>query len=944
MASQSGNAWAQMKAREQRHAQVVDDGKVAIPRKGPVMGHRPTSSRKSSSLDYDDELALPMPKPRRAAAEEHNDSVEDVRLNAPSKPSITKTRSVTEPARSNNTPDDLKGKTDNREKKKSRVAALKSKLSLKDMVQEFRKENVRAESATGSGGRRPPCADNRDFDEEKLYVPKPRQQGVYPLSAPPFPLREISFGKMSQASAESCAVGDSNTNEEPNNEGLSLGPFASKNQDAQTPKARKSEASMQLDTLLLAGSSPAAHAGELENSGQPHIIKEQRRVQSLIAQRESGSPRSASEIPLQTSEDDIGGPASSISDGDNEDVADNATQSVAPSQNPNTVTNEANGSNTTSFAGQTGPPSFLGLQTGPPSAAIPTVLGPQTQQYQPNPRDEDLHHTFGGGTRYGGYAPRPPHAGYLNTANLEMQLRTNMETVHTHLSNAVHRVCSSMENSSNWSTDQILKQTDAMADVLRLINARTAGQNETVSDLHRTMSHIQCQLAAIEVEVNGMEERILNFISNQINKLRREINAPKESLRKADVSSKLAQEPRTISAELQEPPYAIGGTGDNERRHIRKKQRSGKRGEGEWLKSTQSKNGEQKKRSETESGRSSLSQHNAPGRSQEIPPSTASVHSSPLEQRKDGDVTQSQVRRRVRNNPSQESSGSPVPKTAKISGQIGDSLAPENDQSSISEAAQTPEINDKPANEGMKTPSKKGVFGFRRRHDSGSQTGNRFLRTPRRNKEDKAFKERSSLPSTAPDPSVVAGATHIEAPAVNSPSSIHPALRDDRQQQVMLDRQRIGGLLHSHTSNHVAVAVMANTQRSGLTYSQSHQNMGNETPMAGHLPTNAFDMSLSSSSTIQRDPQLQSPAADLPAGPPPVQPSFLPPSASFVAAPNNASPESFTCNGRSTSGSLPLSLQVSALVPVEESTSGVPGWWNCHNGTPSVSDRYEYRS
>lgn len=154
-------------------------------------------------------------------------------------------------------------------------------------------------------------------------------------------------------------------------------------------------------------------------------------------------------------------------------------------------------------------------------------------------------HPFDGVTSHGGYAPPPPDPDYRNTADLEQQLTSHIEAVHAHMNNVVHRLCRVLENSNNWSKDQILRQTDAMFDILRLINARTAGQNEAVSDLHRGMTNLQCQVGAIEFQMRRMEERLLIGVSSQINKLRGEINASRTSPQKARASCNSAPDPRS---------------------------------------------------------------------------------------------------------------------------------------------------------------------------------------------------------------------------------------------------------------------------------------------------------------------------------------------------------------------------------------------------------------
>jgi hypothetical protein len=270
-----------------------------------------------------------MPKPRHLSVEDNGDSAEACKLDVMSNPNMTKKRSVTEPARPEDILENNKAdKNSQKEKMKSRVAALRSKLSLKDLAKEFRRDSSKNEPAAGNEGGQSSGVDTQDFNEEKLYVPKPRELGVYPSSAPPFPFRDISFGQFSQTSVESCAVASSMANDEqPNNEKLSLGPFAGRNA-MQSPVERESERKVQLDTLLLTGSSPAARAGELENSGQAQVIREQPSIRSLRAENDLGSPASTN-ISFYAVEDEFADPISPS-------IYDNASAEMTP-ELPNTA-------------------------------------------------------------------------------------------------------------------------------------------------------------------------------------------------------------------------------------------------------------------------------------------------------------------------------------------------------------------------------------------------------------------------------------------------------------------------------------------------------------------------------------------------------------------------------------------------------------------------------
>lgn len=835
------------------------------------MGARPATSRKSSGLDYDADLALPMPKPRHLPVEDNGDSVETCKPDDLSKPNMTKKRSVTEPARPEDVLNNNKAdKNSQKEKMRSRVAALRSKLSFKDLAKEFRRDSSKNEPAAGNEGGQASGVETHDFNEEKLYVPKPREPGVWPLSAPPFPFRDVSFGQFSQTSVESCAVASSMANDEqPNNEKLSLGPFAGRN-GMQSPVEQESERKLQLDTLLLTGSSPAARAGELENSGQAQVIREQPSIRSLRAENELSSPAST-EITFYAVEDELANPVSPS-------IYDDASEEMTPDL---PTTDHRHRRRVVNTHGHRFPvmlatdqprglPHFNlghgGVQPTvmPEAGAYESLDEPHTQHFNAQPHAAIGQHHFAGVTSHGGYAPPPPHPGYQNTANLEQQLTSHIEAVHVHMNSVVQRLCRVLENSNNWSKDQILRQTDAMSDVLRLINARTAGQNETVSELHRGMTNLQCQVAAIEIQMKRMEERLLIGISSQINKLRGEISVSRTSPQKACASCNSVPDPKITGTELQAAQNTLVVTKDSVKQQDTNGQRSVKKGEVEVSKNQDRKKGKEKEESENVSGgEGSLTQHNNQGPAQNIPSTTAPFRSTPLGEKR-REITESQVRRGVRRNPAQESSGSPEPKAPKLSRQPAANFVSEDDQSSLPQTSQ-----DEIGNKGVKTPHKKGMFGFRRRDDGESHPGNKFLQTPRRNKKAKNSQEQNGHSST---PSVLAASVGASQPSnlgEESPSSIHPALRNERQQQIMRDRERLKFQARTHTGQ-----ATPTTQRRGSKNSHSHQNIGNRTPTANHLPANAFVGTPSSSWSLNRDVQLRPPAAVQPPRPLPMRPGY----------------------------------------------------------------------
>lgn len=223
--------------------------------------------------------------------------------------------------------------------------------------------------------------------------------------------------------------------------------------------------------------------------------------------------------------------------------------------------------------------------------------------------------------------------------------------------------------------------------------------------------------------------------------------------------------------------------------------------------------------------------------------------------------------------PARESSGSPEPRHTLDRSFSLDAVS-ENSQSTLQPLQKQKTDCSAPSEEGTKTPHKKSMFGFRRRRDtsdnqsSSSFSSSRFLRTPRRNKDKNNDKNRDNLskkassenlkkaetasdstiapPSTPPVPKVPANlaqpqahqqrAPHLQ-PSTNdhnmSPSAIHPALRNPRQQQIMREREqrlhhqqaRLQQLNQNYRANQLSSSLTSTAlipQRS-LRGSRSHQ-------------------------------------------------------------------------------------------------------------------------
>ncbi|KAJ5194725.1 uncharacterized protein N7498_008163 [Penicillium cinerascens] len=100
---------------------------------------RPGIYRKSSYLDYDEELALPMPKPRHERAD--TPSLSTGNENETGRPGLLKNRSATDPIFVS-TPSHSEPSTPDDVKKRSKLDLIKSKLSFKDLRKEASTEDT----------------------------------------------------------------------------------------------------------------------------------------------------------------------------------------------------------------------------------------------------------------------------------------------------------------------------------------------------------------------------------------------------------------------------------------------------------------------------------------------------------------------------------------------------------------------------------------------------------------------------------------------------------------------------------------------------------------------------------------------------------------------------------------------------------------------------------
>ncbi|KAA8648136.1 hypothetical protein EYZ11_002682 [Aspergillus tanneri] len=795
MSHLQGNAFAQMKAREKERQQI---GEV---KKKPEPSQKPSTGCKSNGLDYDQDLALPMPKPRHPPLPDP----EPAQVQTPKKRSTSRARLAKRSCTDASAAEAQSGEsrsspaTDS-EKKKSKLASLRSKFSLKDIGKEFRKDSpplsalpslrkFSSSSGQSDEAKKSHASNvrNLSFDEERLYIPRARDAVMHhPSSAPPLTstFREAFIrGKNSQSSTSS-SLREQMLNRK-DEESVDK-PKISHVHDNNDLKMSNSETAKYRQIAPLDGSSPPVFTGVYSNTTHPESKTSKHRGGNMEVDSNHATPTpvvpKTSPAPVADicrsyspsiygTEDDINGkPKSSLHDQkpDNNDQHPLIVSSDQASQK--TVKKENQSSDV--------------MPTAPDLEAAQAQSFDHNLNYQ---MSMDEARFFAGVTSHGGFAPPPPHPEYQNTVTLEQLVDSHAHSIHIHMDTALSKLGRQLENNNNWSTDQVIRQVDSMTDVSRLLNSRTGNQIEMMKELHQLLVDLHLKVIDMQHESRQRERRLVELFHTEIAKMRAEFN--KLTM---NVSCNPFVGPRPSNTELQGPPSHTKATKEFDKRNKRKA-RSNKKEEG-VEKQPESRTGkEHDQEGECVASCSLLEQDK---RAEEQPSGdnnstpTVSFRNPPTDEHKDDPVsTQSQLRKPILKNPTLESSGSPEQKATKMSSSAQLIGAPEEGQI----GTQTAEPGNKTDNEEAKNSHKKGMFGFHRRRDDDSQSSSRFLRTPQRNKERKTpAKECNPTPSTPPMQTArlsTANDERCQDHLEESPSSVHPALRNPRQKQIMAERE-----------------------------------------------------------------------------------------------------------------------------------------------------------
>ncbi|KAL3434789.1 hypothetical protein BDV09DRAFT_85010 [Aspergillus tetrazonus] len=867
------NAWAQMKARE-REQRLSDPDRVPT--------RKPSTTSKPSGLDNNAELALLKPEPHSASPKEMPTAGKPGVM---SKPNVTKKRSTTEPSMPS---DRSSGSTD--KKKKSKVATLRSKFSLKDLAKEYRKEIPPMSSmpklggSSGSGTQHT-SSDSEEqskfthtFSEAKLYVPKTRTGDVVPNSAPPHTSEfrdSTSTDKQSILSCPSVQIPPTKGNDDRKTEAKFKHSLVHNTGVGQgTPNAR-------LETMLLDGSSPPARTGEYNNTGQPELIRVHDRVMSLKADKNEtvmpSSPRTPPPISVRSdaaayspsvydTAKEVGWKAAKSSLPEENDIKPKHPFIVSSSDFKEKAREEQNEDHM--FLDPREPPL-------PPLPLKSRDRAVRSNQVDSNAINEAQYLT--GVTSHGGYAPPPPHPGYQNTVTLDQQLASHVDSLHYHLDTTVNRLARTFENGNNWSADQILKQVDSVFDLARMINTRSATQADIMKNLSQISMEARNQAYLARQETSLVEERMKSFVQQEVAKLKNELSdliLSSHDNQKAKAQGQDSRADTSHTGDQEGPKLTIGKRNQHQNKN-KSRPVSAKRDA--LTKPTDNRNGiAENQEGKLDSGRQTETKTDKEPTPQNISddvPTPTAAYRTP-KPRIDDVVSPVPAKRDVCENPSEESSGSPKGKAGKlrISGPMPISESPsasgggqrENSDTNRPSSPQR-ESESKPrrvsSSDNLKTPKKKGsVFSFRRKCDGDNQSGSRFLRTPRRTKETKSFSSQESqsprfaistptktraapapLDSVTSTTSSNATANALEGAQIQrqeSPSMIHPALRNSQQRQVMAERERLAQLNH-----HPRDSTQVQAQGQSNPHHTSHplQNLGNrDSPSTSTSPPPSF--------------------------------------------------------------------------------------------------------
>lgn len=831
----SANAWAQQKERElqqrmQQQSSYSKEGKenvpvhhkqstaerlsdaVAIPLVGPTMPASQKLGARSSGLDYDEELALPMPKPRTLSRPSPPSPLVISTQPAGRRGRKGKDRSATDPGNATmlhsmlpvpETPSEDKKLVE----KRSRVATLKSKFSIKDMIKESSKDASKAatrsvendtvlQSKPSVEYEKPDGKPDDTMGEPRMYFPKPKISGVFPSSAPPISVPD-RFGDSSSSIEEprirtvrsTPAAAVNSLVERP--KGASVGSVST----TETPQTKYVSPQEKVEGMIMGDPSLSpTRTGTYAKSGNPEFVRSQTRIVSMQAEvepvRQESGESSSSQIQISgLSTEVVYSPSVyGVSTGGAWEQLQHAHPDTMPMFSPaHPPPAENNDHEHFRYRSETIIPANFPIEqsfsvqhpaNNQRDSGNFVISTPIPGQHEPSPQPSQYPNTsidetalFSGVTSHGGYAPPPPDPEYQSTASLEQQLWTHVSTLHHHMNNMSARITKVVGDTNNWHMDQVLRNVENLGDVARILTNRAVGHTQIANETRQLLIDVRGELQALRRETSITDRHLSETVHNfqkEIIPLRRKIDTlyaefMTHSSAEAKGKKRMERIPseEEISARLSNTSVASGSARD----------------------------GGDIKHSKV--GEPSAATEECPSN---VPTPTAAFRTPPNRGNTKGEENIETVKGKIKQHHQdvhEELTGSPSRKAALLHSQ--------SDHASACSALSGPKFQGSDENNNVvigdkaKTSRKKNVFGLGKRRDGEPS---KYPKTPRRNKvSDQGPPHQLSVaslssPHIPQTPSRMSSeGTSTLGPYV-SPSSVHPALRNPRQQQVMREREQ----------------------------------------------------------------------------------------------------------------------------------------------------------
>ncbi|GAT26213.1 hypothetical protein RIB2604_02007940 [Aspergillus luchuensis] len=523
MSVNEGNAWALRRAKEREQMRLSGDTE-----QGSLSSMKSvkTISPELGKLDFESDLALPMPNPRTARA---NSIVNDTPPSLPTSGSgsgslwsrsIAKKRSFTEPGRLAAAAASTSATGEKKSEKKSTFKALKAKLSFKDLKKEFRKEVPPASTMPkitilrdDSSSLDSFAAKGNNFEVERLYTPRPRVMEVGSGSSSLS--RKSSVIRLDDCLKDFEKASDSSVRTPMKDGGGGAGGEGArfKHSLIHSNEAEEGHTSTLLDAVLLSGSSPAARTGELRNSRLPEVVSTPQRACSYAA--EPASPKSAASTVRESEaartyspsvyETILSDRTSDLPRRDHGVTSIEEVISLTPTRDSDSSVKKGSDTRLSALASPA-----TTFQAGPDGSSSEYV----TAQV-PVDRAQLL-----GSTGRGGFAPTPPDPGYQNTAALEEQLASHVEQLHFHVQHAASKLVKTFEDKNAWHMDQVLRHVDTMVDLAQAINKKAAAQTELLKEARTAVADVRAHIDTLRREVRVIKSKIITAIHEEIGKLR----------------------------------------------------------------------------------------------------------------------------------------------------------------------------------------------------------------------------------------------------------------------------------------------------------------------------------------------------------------------------------------------------------------------------------------